>query len=928
MGEARATNLKPLPTSFVGREAALRALASILDRARLVTVLGPPGTGKTRLAQEHALALVRSAAAPAGGVFFCDLSEATTVDGVIGRLAPLLGLELMGSLAAEEARQRLEAALQARGPLLLVLDNFEQLVRPARGLVAGLLAASDERTRLLVTSRERLGIAGEALFDLGPMALPDEDGSPRSEAVELFIERARAASHTFAPTDRELADVGKLVRLLDGLPLAIELAAARTRILAPAEIALRLRSRFTLLTRDPSALRAGHATLSETIEASWTLLSAEEQRALSLVSIFRGGFSVDAAEVVLAPDAPRAGAGGSSPPGAPPERALSPLDVLQSLRDKSLLLGDEREPSVRRFTLLASIRELAEAKLDPRRRREAEARHARYYLRLGQALGDRLEARDDADARRELRLEHENFVAVHQRFLDGDAPDDLRGASLRAALVLARSASAFPYAFCLGVLDVALAATREADVGLLAARALEARGNLRRFVGQVQESVEDFERVLAMAKAAGEPPLIASALSGLGNAATALARWHEARGLFEQALAIHVETKDRRAEGRVLAMLAATRFNEDSPIEARALLLRALSLTRATRDRAFEGIAITSLGIVGVTAGALAEARTHLGEGLRIHRELGARHWEGVTLSYLALVEQEAGRAPEATELYERAIALLREIDVRRAEGLALAGSASLRLEGGQLREAKERYQRALDLCRATSPDHEGLVLGGLAAIAALEDDVTTAHDLFACADLALAPHVRPAFAAALDALRGLLDLARGRAAPEAERAVHEAAARLRHERAAGPAELSTDVRLARRLLGRALALAAVPDAAAEAARALVVGPGGLWFKAPRSKTSVRLHRRRSLQRLLDELALQRARAPGEAVGIPRMIACGWPGERILPDAGTERVYTAVATLRKLGLRKLLLQRDDGYLLDPAVAFVRSSSSA
>ncbi|APR81475.1 Signal transduction response regulator [Minicystis rosea] len=912
------TNLTALPTSFIGRAEVLHALEESLDRARLVTVLGPPGTGKTRLAKQHARALLageaRGARGYAAGIFFCDLSDATSLEGLVTRIAPLVGVDLADSLPLDEAKRRVEAALRACGPMLLILDNFEQIVRAAAHVLPDFVAAASDGTRFLVTSRERLGVPGETLFDLGPLTLPEEGGPLSSEAVELFVERARAVSHTFQPSARGLADIGKLVRLLDGLPLAIELAAARTRVLAPAELIDRLHRRFALLTHDPSTLRARRATLWETIEASWSLLSAWEQAALAQVSTFRGGFGVTAAEQVI--DLQRF-------PGAP-----AALDILASLRDKSLLLVEERETSARRFTLLASIREFGEAQLDAAETQAVHARHARHYLTLGEALGARIETRDEPEIRRQLRLEHDNFMAVHQRFLAGEgAPIDLRGASLRAALVLARSASAYPYAFCLDVLDAALAASNERDVGrALLARALEARGNLRRFVGQTHESVEDFEHVRALAAAEGDRALVASALSGLGNAATVRARWSDARALFEEALSIHVETKNRREEGRVLAMLAATRFNEDEPEGARALLTRALDLQRASGDRAFEGTSITSLGIVTLSLGALAEARTHLAEGLRIHREVGARHWEGVTLSYAALVEQEAGRIEASAKLHEQAIALLHEINVRRAEGLAIAGHASLLLGEGRLAEAKDRYRRALDLCRAMSPDHEGLVLACLGAIAALEGDITTAEDTFACAEIALASYTRPSFAAALDVHRGQLDLARARAANDGDRPALHASARARIERAARAASISTDVRFARRLLEASLA-AVVTEAPLDDKRALVVGPSGLWFKPPRAKESVRLHRRRSLQRIVHELAEHRVRAPGEAIRIAQMIACGWPGERILPEAGTERVYTAVATLRKLGLRKLLLQRDDGYLLDPAVDLVRSRSA-
>lgn len=921
MREPPPTNVTALPTSFVGRRDALEGLEAALGRSRLVTVLGPPGTGKTRIVKEYALGVLARDDAPPGGVFFCELGDATTAFDMLSRLAQVVSIPIGDSLPIDESRRRVETALRARPAMLLILDNFEQLVRPAASLLAELLAAVPVSTRLLVTSRERLGIPGEALFDLGPLALPGEAGGHECEAVQLFLERARAAAPGTGSnaSETELRDIATLVRLLDGLPLAIELAAARMRVLAPAELLERFGGRFGWLTHDPSVLPR-RATLWETIESSWSLLAPWEQRALAQASAFRGGFGVAAVEGVLELD--------------DLDRTASAIDVLQSLRDKSLLLADERDPSVRRFTLLQSIRDFAEAKLDTAATLRAHERHARHYLELGEKLCARLDVADDPDVRRKLRLEHENLLAVHRRFLPGhaalaspkDLPSELHGAALRAALVVARSAASHPYALSLEALDAALATTDEGEIDpRLVARGLEARGNLRRFVGQTRESIEDFERVLAIATKSGDRTLSASALSGLGNAATVRARWTEAGDYFERALALVKDTNDRRTEGRLLAMQAATHFNRDDPDASRALLVRALDLQRETRDRAFEGISVTSLGIVSLATGSLPEARTHLAEGLRIHREAGARHWEGVTLSYVALAEHDAGALAEAERIYDDALALLSEINVRRAEGIALAGSASVHLSEGQLGEAKKRYRRALDLARSMSPDHEGLFLGSLGAIAAIEDALTHASDLFEQAERTLAPYPRPAFACAIEVHRGLLDLARARASKGAVATELHRQARARLDGAAAWTGRSVEVRCAVRLLEAALAK--LDEGVGAASRnALVVGPGGLWFKPPRAKESVRLHRRRALQRIVHCLAEHRLDSPGEAASIGRLVEQGWPGEKVLPEAGTERVYNAVATLRSLGLRKLLLQRDDGYLLDPTIEIVRATS--
>ncbi|MFO0550373.1 MAG: tetratricopeptide repeat protein [Polyangiaceae bacterium] len=919
-----------MPTRFVGREAALRSLADAVRRAPLVTVLGPPGTGKTRLVVEYARRLSELEPDSPRAVFFADLSEATTLEGTVARVAAALGVELTD---APEPAGALALALAQKGPALLILDNFEQIVRVASHFVEALVERAPDTARFVVTSRERLAIACESLLDLGPLALPS-GAETSSEAVELFLDRARAADHSFDPSEAELHDVAQLVRLLDGLPLAIELAAARMRVLAPGELIERLTRRFEVLTIAPSTLRSRHATLRETIEASSALLSPHERAALGHICVFRGGFNVRAAEAVLDLSAH--------------EDAPSALDVVQSLRDKSLVVErrpegraavsggppgwsstDNLAPSSgprageRRFTLLVSIREFGEASLSDAERAAAEERHARYFLGLGRELGARLDRSDDAAARVALRLEHENFLAVHERFLRARAtcPADLANASLEAALIVSRSAAAFPYAASIAVLDAAL---RSGDAtSPLFARALLARGNLQRFVGMVRESAADLERVIELAR--GDDALTAAALAGLGNTLTVSARFEEASALFERALELLGERGDVRERGRVLLMLAAAWFNRDEPERARALLERGISLARESGDRAFEGVGVTSLGIVSLATGALSAARSELDEALRIHREVAARHWEGVTLAYAALVEQEAGRGPRAAELHQHALALISEMAVRRAEGLALAGYASWLWLEGRRSEALERYRKALDLSRRMSPDHEGLLFACIGALAAEDGDLTTASDAFEAARRALAPFARPAFRAAIDVHEAQLDLARARAENDAaRRAAHVEAARARAARAEPWLARSHDVRLARVLCDRALAGFERTRPGAEEA-ALVVGPDGTWFRLPRAKASVRLHRRRALARLVAGLVSRHESTPGEAVRINELVAFGWPGERVLPEAGTERVYTAIATLRKLGLRKLLLSRDDGYLLDPAIPVVRET---
>lgn len=873
-------------STFIGRRAQLEKLGSSLQRSQLVTVTGAPGVGKTRLAREYARA------SGIGSVYVCGLAEATTFEGVLARIGSVVG----GASEAprlDRAQQSLEYALRACGAALIILDNFEQLVRVASELVRDLVAVAPDDVRFIVTSRERLAIEGELIFELPPLSVPSSARVCESEAVELFIARARVSRPAFAPSGAELESLGELVRLLDGLPLAIELAAASVAVLTPAELIARIGQRFGGLTQSPAERRP--ATLWRTIGASWALLTPREQLALAQLSVFRGDFAIDAAEAVLEP-------------GAPPV-----LDVLQSLCDKSLLAVAEADVAAPRFLLLTSIREFAETQLEAAN--GAQERHAQYFIQRGFAWCEQLDRRDDPELREQLRVEHENLLAVHERFLL--LRGELHSAALSAAIILARTASSFANATTLHALDSALDAAGAGIPHALLARALEARGDVLRSVGQIRESRADFEAMLKLAEAHHDRRLRAGALSGLGHAALVRARWEEARGLLDSALALFVELGDRRSQGRVLAMLAAIRFNQDDPSSARALLVQALPLVRETRARAFEAICMTRLGIMSLALGSLSEARTQLGEALALHREAAARRWEGVSLSYLGLVEQEAGRLEQAQELHEQALSLLSLIGVRRAEGLALAASAGACLLQGSIDRAKQRYRRALEIARVMSPDHEGLFLGNLAVVAALEGDAVGASALFDAAERALAGHHRPAFVRALQVHRGHEALALARTAPRVEQLER---AREQLALAEAWADRSAEVRFARALLAQTLR----QFDGDQTARALVVGVDGVWFRPARSKQAVKLHRRRALQRLVHTLAERHLHEPGAAVPMAVLIESGWPGERVLPEAGLERVCTAIATLQKLGLGRVLLQSDDGYLFDPRAEVVRS----
>ncbi len=311
---------RPLPaqaTSFVGRTEELALLRrSFSGGARLVTVLGPPGIGKSRLALRLAEELQAEGAFP-GGVYLCDLVEATSAEDVCAALSRALDA-VVGSMRGGDRVLELGVALGRLGDALLVLDNLERLAGFGPETLGRWLRDA-ARVRFLVTSRVRLRLAGEVVHELGPLSLPPDAGAgdlARSPAVQLFVERARTVRPSFALTPENAASIGDLVRQLDGIPLALELGASRMGVLSPARLLALLPRRLDVLSariRDPAA-RQG--TLREAIDASWGLLEPWEQAALTQLSVFRGGFGLDAAEAVVRI-------------GRPGERAAPPLlDVL------------------------------------------------------------------------------------------------------------------------------------------------------------------------------------------------------------------------------------------------------------------------------------------------------------------------------------------------------------------------------------------------------------------------------------------------------------------------------------------------------------------------------------------------------------------------------------------------------------------------
>ncbi|MCA9706763.1 MAG: AAA family ATPase [Myxococcales bacterium] len=535
MVDPATTNLRPSLSRLVGRARELEQLAELVAAGqRLVTVFGPAGTGKTRTAL--ALAHRLQAEQPdLGEVWLCELADTRDLEGLCEAIARTLGVPPLPSSSDAEVVQRLGAAIAARGPVLLVLDNFEQLAPLAGSTVAVWLAEAPE-LRLVVTSREHLRLRGELRFELPPLRLPEPGEPPeQSEAVALLVDRVRALDPGFELDATTTPLVVDLVTRLEGLPLAIELAASQVELLGLQGLLDNLHKRLDVLVGDGRDVADRHATLRAAIDWSWGLLSPVEREVLAQCTVFAGGFTAEVVAAVI-----------ETPPGGP-----APLSVLKALRDKSLLRRDVpvEHPGQPRFLLFEAVREFAAERFaSPAARDEARARHATCFLDLAERCVAQVGTPQGPQALRTLALERDNLRAVHEYASDrATTSDDALAWALRCVLALDVVASIRgPLAAHLALLEQTMARGQGRAVDdRLWARALRARAKARLMHGQTASALRDLDEALARAQAAGDAELQAEILVDQG------VHHHQHRRL-EQARA------DKKAEkGRALGLAAA-----------------------------------------------------------------------------------------------------------------------------------------------------------------------------------------------------------------------------------------------------------------------------------------------------------------------------------------------------------------------------------
>jgi predicted ATPase/class 3 adenylate cyclase len=626
---ATPNNLVTQLTRFIGRERDLEETRALLLNSRLVTISGAGGLGKTRLSIELAASVLEAFNA---GVWFIELAGLSDGSLVPHAVATVVGVRESGHEPLEAALSRQLGSLRA----LIVLDNCEHLVDGCAQLVQVLLQRCPVLT-VLATSREVLEVPGEVVWRLSPLALPKGERSDavdellRSEAVALFVDRATLADPSFRLDRQNAARVAGICSRLDGIPLALELAAARISVMSLEDLASRLEDRFRALRSGSRTAAPRQQTLRATIDWSHELLTDVERALFRRLSVFAGGFGLEAAEAVCA--------------GADLDRE-DVVDVLSRLVDKSLVTSGDRSGGRTRYRILETIREYARERLGEASESPGiQRRHAQYYLRLAEQGEGALRGGGQSEWLRRLDQELDNF---------------------RAALVWAQE--------------------EDPALGLRLAAALVGYWFTR---GVVREGRDWLERLLAAC--APDTPYRAKALNGAGLLATAQGAIEDARRLLQQSIELSETGQDLPSLATGLSYLGRLEAVGyiGSGVQAREHLQRAISLSRELGDRPGEGFSLAYLGYYEYyAAGDLVHGGELLQRSVDLLVELGDRMMALRPMLGLGLIALEMGEVAEARQRWREALALSSELRDTWTIGLYLECFSALAAHESQAERA------------------------------------------------------------------------------------------------------------------------------------------------------------------------------------------------------------------------------------------------
>lgn len=681
----------PLPvplTRFFGREEEIQRILIMLGAAagepedtldRIVTLTGPGGSGKTRLAIEVGRRLVARKQFP---VCFVPLADVTQLEMVPGAILKAMNLN---QETGEDLREQVIRSLAAQ-PGVLILDSFEQIADEGSELIQTILSAA-HGLRLLVTSRQRLDIGGEQEFPVPPLPIPSLPGLASAleqiPSVQLFLDRAHAASPDFKITRENAAAVSAICERLDGIPLALELAAPWVRTLTPAQILARLDDRFQLLTSRRKDLPARHRTLRSAIDWSFQTLDPEVQRFFANLSLFRGGWTLTAAEVVC--DEPRA------------------LDFLYILQERSLILaisdGDDM-----RYRFLETLREYGRKQLGEEEQEVLARRHATYFRDFAQERRPHLDSLEQATVLEQLEADHDNFRAALEWAIATPSNEawaiaqGLCCALFRFWTIRGYSSEGRRW------LRQVLPFGEDAPPDYLRAHVLYFAGSFALTHSDLDDATLLFTQALAAMRAIDDKAGIVNTICRLGLIQLGQRDFAGAEKTFREGLALARTDRNISSEGHLLKCLGVTMREVGDFAQARELFDQGLHIGRTWGDPHGISMMLGEQGHLAILEGDLDRAQSLLEEQLNLAQRLKAKGHQGTAVKMLARVALQRGNWEQADTFCYESIALFRTSGERNELAHSLLMFAIIRLQRNQtegtaalLVESLEIYQRLGD---------------------------------------------------------------------------------------------------------------------------------------------------------------------------------------------------------------------------------------
>ena len=676
--DALPNNLPVQLTSFIGRAYEIVQVQKLLKENRMVTLTGVGGCGKTRLALQVGAEVLDNFI---DGVWLVELAALADPTLVPQAIASAVGIR------EEPNRELLESLLDYLEPkeLLIIFDNCEHMTGACAEIAERVLQQCPN-LRLMATSREALRVGGETVWRGPSLSMPEAEQMPaidrlaQYEAVELFSERANVVKPGFEVNEENGESVNWICRRLDGMPLAIELAAARVRVLPPEQIARRLDDRFRLLTGGRRTSLERQRTLEAAVGWSYTLLEEDERELFRRLSVFTGNFSLEAAEAICTDDSLE-------------ERQV--LDLISELVEKSLIVAEEQNTQRGRYQLYETLRAYAwERLVEDGRAEKMLQRHFDYYLEFVKTAEGLLEGVEQTEWLERLEEEQDNLRAAIEWGLESES-DSHTVSVLQMVGALGRFWGVRGY-WTEGreMLDRTLKQGAHAPLELQA-KAMRWSGGLALRQGEFERGKTLSEKSLQMSRKANDQQGVAGSLNNLGIMAREQGNYEEARAFLEESLTIRRKIGDKWGISNSLNNLGVFAQSENDYDKARAYQEESISISREIGDKRTISLSLNNLGILASSQNDANAARRFWEESLQIKQEIGDKYGISMTLQNLGVVATDQGDYEAAQGFYQQSLSIRRELGNTRGIAFSLEGAAKVALAQGQTERAARLYGSA-----------------------------------------------------------------------------------------------------------------------------------------------------------------------------------------------------------------------------------------